>query len=172
MRSLMTFLRPVADKIACRPCRSSRSSTLRSMALLKEDQSIRGSVTWHQSVDEVMITVPVDGEIRGKDIKCDIKPKRMSLIDSRSGVTLLEGPLEKGVAQDDSFWSIETTSKGSKMILITLAKKEIGHGSWSDLLESEKVDPVITDRAYLEIKIGDEVIGKISIGLYGDVCPR
>lgn len=79
--------------------------------------------------------------------------------------------MEKGVNADDSFWSIEASGKG-KNILITLAKKEMGYGSWNDLLDSEKVDPVVTDRAFLEVKIGDEVVGKLSIGLFGTVCPQ
>ena len=117
-----------------------------------------------------MIMVPVDQETRGKDIKVEIKPKRMSLV--KSGVTLLEGSLAEGVVADNSFWSIETSSNGSKTVQITLAKKEMGYGSWSDLLESERVDPVVTDRAFLEIKIGEEIVGKMCIGLFGDICPK
>ncbi len=47
----------------------------------------------------------------------------------------------------DSFWSLETDEvSGDKYVLITLAKKSMGFNSWEMLLESERVDAVVTDR--------------------------
>lgn len=147
-------------------------SQIKPKALLKEGSALKKSVAWHQNTDEVFIQVPVDSDIRGKDISLEIKPKRLKLALKSSGDVLLEGTMAD-VAVDDSFWTLETdASTGSKHVSITLAKKTMGYASWENILESEKVEAVVTDRAFFEIKIGDRVVGKILIGLFGGLVPR
>jgi hypothetical protein len=46
----------------------------------------------------------------------------------------------------DCFWTLEPDEAGGKYVAITLSKKSMGYGSWEKLLESERVEAVVTDR--------------------------
>ena len=50
-----------------------------------------------------------------------------------------------------------------KYVAVTLAKKTMGFNSWEALLEAERADAAVTDRAFLQVAIGGEVVGKVGI---------
>lgn len=59
------------------------------------------SVTWRQTPDEVLIKVPVQGSVRGKEVDFEVHPTRLRL--AVRGNTLLEGGLQDaGAIQVDS----------------------------------------------------------------------
>lgn len=147
-----------------------RNHAVKVQALLKEADGTKA--TWSQTPDDVLIKVPVDPSTRGRDLKFEVHPKRLSL--KLNGKPLLEGSLKDAgeIVCDDSFWTLESDDTHGKYVAITLAKKNMGYNSWDKLLESESVEAEITDRAYMEIKVGKELLGKVVIGLYGNVVPK
>jgi hypothetical protein len=59
------------------------------------------SVTWRQTPDEVLITVPVEADVRGKEVVFEVHPTRLRL--AVRGNTLLQGGLQDaGAVQVDS----------------------------------------------------------------------
>jgi hypothetical protein len=58
-------------------------------------------VTWRQSTDEVVIKVPVQSDVRGKEVDFEVHPTRLHL--AVRGHPLLEGGLQDaGAIQVDS----------------------------------------------------------------------
>ena len=55
-------------------------------------QAEKLNVTWDQTTDEVLIKVPIAADVKGKDIKFEVHPKRLQL--QAKGSTLLDGGLE------------------------------------------------------------------------------
>eukprot|EP00199_Chlamydomonas_sp_CCMP681_P002579 CAMPEP_0119108918 /NCGR_PEP_ID=MMETSP1180-20130426/16179_1 /TAXON_ID=3052 ORGANISM="Chlamydomonas cf sp, Strain CCMP681" /NCGR_SAMPLE_ID=MMETSP1180 /ASSEMBLY_ACC=CAM_ASM_000741 /LENGTH=339 /DNA_ID=CAMNT_0007094595 /DNA_START=13 /DNA_END=1032 /DNA_ORIENTATION=- len=161
---------PVSSRSA--PC-TSRRLRLGVQALLQQAEG--QGVTWKQSVDDVRIKVPVGSEVRGRDLKFEVHPRRLSL--RLGGQPLLEGSLTDAgeISVDDCFWTLETDEAdggSSKYVEIVLIKRSMGFNSWENLLESDKVDLTITDKCFLEVSIGGEPAGKIAVGLFGNMVPR
>jgi hypothetical protein len=48
-------------------------------ALLKPSPSVQGKIAWAQNTDEVLIQVPVDPDVRGRDVEFEVHRRRMSL---------------------------------------------------------------------------------------------
>jgi hypothetical protein len=74
---------------------------------------------WTQSLNELTTYVDVDSELRGKDVKCVIAPKSLSL--EVHGKSIVTGPLEDVVNTSESMWTI-SSSKGTSQIVISLEK--------------------------------------------------
>eukprot|EP00878_Enallax_costatus_P034036 GHUV01037641.1.p1 GENE.GHUV01037641.1~~GHUV01037641.1.p1 ORF type:complete len:112 (+),score=5.87 GHUV01037641.1:199-534(+) len=72
-----------------RPSSGSRRHRLQVNSLLKPAGGV--PVTWSQTTDEVLVKVPVDSSVRGKDVKFEVHPTRLQL--SVGGETLLAGSL-------------------------------------------------------------------------------
>ncbi|KAG1680814.1 hypothetical protein FOA52_008147 [Chlamydomonas sp. UWO 241] len=165
------FARPAA---AHARAAAPRRTALRAQALLKEADGV--SASWTQTPDDVLIRVPVDASVRGRDISFEVHPKRLSL--AVDGKQLLAGNFAGGgdVNADESFWTLEKSDEesggGRKYVAITLAKKSMGYNSWEMLLESERVDATVTDRVWMQVAIGGQVIGKMVIALFGKVAPK
>lgn len=88
--------------------------------------------------------MPVASDVRGKEVSCELKPRRMAL--AVRGQTLLEGPLEAGaVRSDECYWTLEEED-GQKFVLVTLMKGTMGYKSWDALLEEDEVDMTVTQR--------------------------
>jgi hypothetical protein len=54
-------------------------------------QAEKLKVTWDQTTDEVLIKVPIAADVKGKDVKFEVHPKRLQL--QAKSNTLLEGSL-------------------------------------------------------------------------------
>ncbi|GAX82175.1 hypothetical protein CEUSTIGMA_g9603.t1 [Chlamydomonas eustigma] len=139
-------------------------------ARLKEAPDV--SASWTQSTDEVFIKIPVSPDTRGRDITLEIHPKRLCVM--KDGKALIEGSLADvgQIKVDDCFWTLEPDEVGGRHISLTLAKKSMGYESWESLFESELIAAEVTDKVYMQIKIGSEVVGKMLIGLYGSLVPK
>ncbi|KAJ9534982.1 hypothetical protein QJQ45_029659, partial [Haematococcus lacustris] len=177
-----------------RTTRRASRTPLRVNALLKQASGL--AVSWRQTVDNVLIDVPVDPQasqahgsrmqaalpsvpsfrVRGRDLKFELHPRRLAL--SLHGEPLLAGSLEDcgAINLDDSFWTLEEgpgpEGGTRKWVAISLGKRTSGYNSWDTLLESERMDTRVTDRCFLELAVGEQVIGKVAIGLFGNVVPR
>eukprot|EP00798_Chlamydomonas_sp_ICE-L_P016659 gene16659-22911_t len=94
------------------------------------------NVTWDQNTDEVFIRVPVAESVRGKSVKFEVHPKRLSL--HVDGNSMLEGSLEDvgGIKLDGCFWTMEDEGQ-ARHVLVTLAKMNMGDRDWDRLLEEE-----------------------------------
>lgn len=70
------------------------------------------------------------------------------------------------------FWTIEHDGE-DQCIEITLEKATPGHESWPFLLESEvaKPDTTITNRVFMEVHADGKPLGKVALGLFGNVAP-
>lgn len=128
------------------------------------------SITWEQNTDDVIINVPVAEDVKGRDIDFEVHPKRLSL--KIKGETVLQGDLSDvgAINLNECFWTIE--DEGGRHVAINLAKKEMGYMNWAGLLEEEVADESITNKVFLQIAIDGEMIGKVAIGLFGNVVPK
>ncbi|KAL6753327.1 cyclophilin-like domain-containing protein [Haematococcus lacustris] len=157
-----------------RTTRRASRTPLRVNALLKQASGL--AVSWRQTVDNVLIDVPVDPQVRGRDLNFELHPRRLAL--SLHGEPLLAGSLEDcgAINLDDSFWTLEEgpgpEGTTRKWVAISLGKRTSGYNSWDTLLESERMDTRVTDRCFLELAVGEQVIGKVAVGLFGNVVPR
>ena len=94
---------------------------------------------WYQTVAEVTIEVEVENGTRGKDVKIDIKPSRISCFVKDKEI--FKGKPFDVVVEDESTWTIEDR----KLIRIQLIKafhktKDL---CWLSLLENQyQPDPV------------------------------
>ncbi|KAF5830762.1 cyclophilin-type peptidyl-prolyl cis-trans isomerase [Dunaliella salina] len=114
--------------------------------------------------------VPVPEDVRGKELDLEVHVRRLSL--RLRGQPILEGSLADAgeVDIDACFWTLEETP-GGKVVDITLAKKAMGYNNWEALLEMDRADLSITDRVFMEVQVGGQVLGKIAIGLFGNAVP-
>ncbi|GFR41782.1 hypothetical protein Agub_g2544 [Astrephomene gubernaculifera] len=165
----------------------SRRTAVRTQALLKEAESVARRVKWSQTADEVSVVVPVPADVRGRDVKLEVHPKRLRL--AVSGQAVLEGSLEDAgeVRVDDCFWTLEAedpsssassaaspaaTSGPQRFIVVTLSKAAMGYMSWEALLESDRPDLTVTHRVGLKVSIGGQPAGTVVCGLCGNTVPR
>ena len=123
--------------------------------------------TWSETV----IKMPIDENIKGKDIAYKLTPTSLDL-GIKGQDPYVSGELWDTVKLDDSIWEIESDNKLGRCVTVHL-KKAKGQ-KWDYLLKSEDVPPdlTVTERCYMDIKIGGEDAGRIVFGLYGKVCPK
>ncbi|KAF8063654.1 CYP20-1 [Scenedesmus sp. PABB004] len=157
--------RPAAA--AVRPRRAGRRR-LAASALLKAAEGV--AVTWRQTPDEVLISVPVAGDVRGRDVAFEVHPTRLSL--SVGGKTLLAGSLADAgaVVVDDCVWVLEDADEG-RVVAVSLAKATMGAASWDALLQGDLPDLAITHRVLLDVDVVGKK-GRVVLGLYGGAVPR
>lgn len=71
---------------------------------------VDGKYTWTQILSEVIVTVPVPANTRGKDLNVLISKQRLKIAlrsaSDEPGV-ITDAPLTKAVICDDSFWTVE-----------------------------------------------------------------
>jgi len=118
-----------------------------------------------------VIKMPIDEGIKGKDIVYTLTPTSLDL--GIKGQDLyVSGELWDTVKLDDSIWEIEADNKLGRCVTVHL-KKAKGQ-KWDYLLKSEDVPPdlTVTEKCYMDIKIGSEDAGRVVFGLYGNVCPK
>lgn len=76
---------------------------------------------WTQTLKDVTVYIDTASGIRGKDVKCVIKPQSLSV--EVRGESLLNGALEDVVKAQESMWTISsTTDQALQQIVITLDK--------------------------------------------------
>ena len=126
---------------------------------------------YQDSFSEIVIKMPIDENIKGKDVNYKLTATTLEL-GVKGQEPYVSGELWDVVKLDDSLWEIESDNKLGRCVSVHL-KKAKGQ-KWDFLLKSEDVpaDLTITDKCFMDIKIGDEDAGRIVIGLYGNTCPK
>jgi CS domain/N-terminal conserved domain of Nudc. len=70
--------------------------------------SVDGKYTWTQILSEVVVTVPVPPNTRGKDLLVVLSKQHLKVVlRSQSNTTIVDAPLSKPIICDDSFWTVE-----------------------------------------------------------------
>ena len=120
---------------------------------------------------EIVIKMPIDEGIKGKDITYKLTPNSLDL-GIKGKELYVSGELWGTVKLDDSLWEIESDKKLGRCVTVNL-KKAKGQ-KWDYLLKSEDVPPdlTVTERCFMDVKIGGEDAGRIVVGLYGNACPK
>ncbi|KIY99530.1 hypothetical protein MNEG_8433 [Monoraphidium neglectum] len=159
--------RPVIHRLQiARP--QSRRLSVKPSALLKTAPGC--SASWTQNTEEVILRVPVDPAVRGKDVQFEAHPKRLAL--KVKGEDLISGSLADAgeIDVDGTFWTLEAEGD-QKVVVVTLGKKISGHESFQYLFEQDRPDTSVTHRCYLDIQ-SDKRAGRIVLGLHGNLAPR
>lgn len=81
--------------------------------------TVEGKYTWTQILAEVVVTVPVPHNTRGKDLQV-VMTKNHLKIALRSALSqpMVDAPLTKQIVVDDSFWTVEDNCR----LVLTLQK--------------------------------------------------
>ena len=127
--------------------------------------------TWSQTDKDVTIIMPIEAAIKSKDIVHKLVPKSLTL-GIKGQTPLIDGELLNTAKPDDSLWEIDTVD--GKRVVKAVLRKAVEYNQWEYLLKSEDIPPdlTITHRTFFDINIGDEEVGRIVIGLYGNVAPK
>jgi len=88
-----------------------------------------------QTLEELTITVPVPGNLKGSHIVCDIGKKKLKL-GIKGKPPVLDGELAKTVNAEDAIWTLEPTPAG-KNVVITMEKTNQMEW-WSHVVEGEQ----------------------------------
>jgi len=100
--------------------------------------------SWVQTLEELTITVPVPGNLKGSHIVCDISTKKLT-VGIKGKPPVISGDLQKKVNAEDAIWTLEPTPTG-KNVVITIEKTNQMEW-WSAVVEGEveintkKVEP-------------------------------
>jgi len=91
--------------------------------------------SWIQTLEELTVTVPVPGNMKGKDVVVDITKTNLK-VGLKNKPAILEGKLSKTVNAEDAIWTLETTPAG-KSIVITMEKTNQMEW-WGAVVEGEQ----------------------------------
>jgi hypothetical protein len=84
--------------------------------------TVPGKYVWTQALSELVVTVPVPDNTRGRDMNVTISKKHLKVgLKGQPGGTkwLIDAPLTKPIIVDDSFWTVEDGNR----LVINLQKK-------------------------------------------------
>jgi len=98
--------------------------------------------TWTQTIEEVVVLIPVPIATRGRDLEVLIKGDRL-LVKNRDRC-ILDGAPFGPIKPKESIWTLEDRDKETKEVRMVL-QKAITHDSWKGLLQGEAIDPHTAD---------------------------
>uniref|UniRef100_A0A7S4RBY1 Peptidyl-prolyl cis-trans isomerase n=1 Tax=Alexandrium monilatum TaxID=311494 RepID=A0A7S4RBY1_9DINO len=121
---------------------------------------------------EIRVCVPVGDNTRAKDWDVKIGKKSLKVVLKGSQEPIIDDVLWKEINLEESTWEMDKDD-GKPCIVITILKK----GKWDNwpyLLKCEEVRPdtTITHKAFLDVVIGTRSVGRIVLGLYGNLVPK
>eukprot|EP00413_Alexandrium_margalefii_P008219 CAMPEP_0204530020 /NCGR_PEP_ID=MMETSP0661-20131031/10385_1 /ASSEMBLY_ACC=CAM_ASM_000606 /TAXON_ID=109239 /ORGANISM="Alexandrium margalefi, Strain AMGDE01CS-322" /LENGTH=285 /DNA_ID=CAMNT_0051536075 /DNA_START=42 /DNA_END=899 /DNA_ORIENTATION=- len=120
---------------------------------------------------EIRVCVPVEDGRKAKDYEVKIG-KRSLKVALKGQDPIIDDVLWKECYLEESTWEMDE-DQGKRCIVITILKQ----GKWDNwpwLLKCEETGPdtTITHKAFLDIVIGTKAVGRIVLGLYGNLCPK
>jgi len=133
-----------------------------------------GKYYWEKGSDEsedVKVYIPIDAKTKAKDMDYNLTKKTLT-IGIKGQDPIIDDALFKECDPDESSWEIDT-HKGARCWILSLFKKS-KWDKWEYLVKSEDVPPdtSITQSVFFDMTLGDEKLGRIVIGLYGNVAPK
>jgi cyclophilin family peptidyl-prolyl cis-trans isomerase len=138
-------------------------------AALKPKEGLK--VAHKQGEHELLVRVPIEEGVRGKDIAFEVHPTRLRL--AAHDEVLLEGDFSgHKVELAGCYWSIEA-EEDQRFVEITIEKG--GEEQWKQILETDSsvsAKAKVTDHVFFDIEEDGEKIGRVTFGLFGDVAPR
>jgi CS domain/N-terminal conserved domain of Nudc. len=151
-----------SSKPAAEPKKAARDETTKPAATKKEEElvpekmdveeedrrgppppgnggTVEGKYVWTQLLSELVVTVPVPPNTRGRDLNVVIAKKHLKVGLRSSAEPIIDAPLTKAVICDDSFWTVED---GSRLVMNLQKSNQMEW--WDSVCEG---DPKIDVRA-------------------------
>lgn len=91
--------------------------------------------SWTQTLEELVITVPIPAGVKGSGINCVITSTKLTL-GLKGKDPILEGALHKKVNGEEAIWTLETNNTG-KCVVIVLEKVD-QMSWWKCVVEGEQ----------------------------------
>ncbi len=105
-----------------------------------------GKYAWAQTIDEVVVTIPVPIATRGRDLEVVIKSNHLKVKLKSQPEAVIDGELSKTIKTKESIWTLEDKDKESKEVKILLGKA-VSHESWKSLIKGQdELDPFLSDQ--------------------------
>ena len=129
---------------------------------------------WDQDSEEVVVDAPIPAGIKAKDVAFELTPTALTLGVKGQPPLIAAEALASTVKPDDSLWEIETIPGKGRCVRVTMRKCVSRATPWEFLLKKDDVPPDLThtDRVFFDVDAGGERLGRIVMGLYGNVAPR
>jgi len=129
----------------------------------------------YRYVDELMVSkviMPLGDEVSSRDIEFEVKRSVLTL--GKRGDDPLSIDHEEhwdSVVADDCYWEIDEVGS-ERCVVLELRKKTPAR--WDYLLASQYTPPdtTVTDKVFLDVKIGDAEARRVTLGLYGAQTPK
>ncbi|EJK72236.1 hypothetical protein THAOC_06245 [Thalassiosira oceanica] len=86
--------------------------------------TVEGKYVWTQTLQELVVNVPLPDNTRGRDLNVTMKKKHLKISLRGQSEPIVDAPLTKAIIVDDSFWTVED---GNRLVL-TLQK--LGDMEW------------------------------------------
>lgn len=101
--------------------------------------------SWTQTIEEVVVLVPVPITTRGRDLEVTIKNNGLRVKFKNAQNAIIDGEPYGPVKAKESIWTLEDRDKETKEVRIVL-QKAISHDSWKGLLKGESIDPLTANQ--------------------------
>lgn len=101
--------------------------------------------SWTQTIEEVVVLVPVPIATRGRDLEVVIRNNLLRVKFKQQPKAIIDGEPYGTVKAEESIWTLEDRDKETKEVRIVL-QKAISHDSWKGLLKGEAIDPLTANQ--------------------------
>jgi cyclophilin family peptidyl-prolyl cis-trans isomerase len=131
---------------------------------------------WEQDglgfIGYVIVDVPIPATVKSKDIAFKMDAKNLTLGLKGQKPYIDAEPLTATCYEDDSTWEIDSVPGKGRCVRVTLRK--CVPASWEFLLKRDDKPPdlTFTSRCFFDISAGNEPLGRVVFGMYGNVTPK
>ena len=131
---------------------------------------------WEQDglgfIGYVIVDVPIPATVKSKDIAFKMDAKNLTLGLKGQKPYIDAEPLTATCYEDDSTWEIDSVPGKGRCVRVTLRK--CVPASWEFLLKRDDKPPdlTFTSKCFFDISAGNEPLGRVVFGMYGNVTPK